>query len=46
LGEQEAADAYFVRSTPSMFLLNSQHEIILRPFSVHQIEAWMDSNFK
>jgi len=46
LSEQEAADAYFVRSTPSLFLLNAQHEIILRPFSVHQIEAWMDSNFK
>jgi thiol-disulfide isomerase/thioredoxin len=46
LGEQEAANDYFVRSTPSMFLLNAQHEIVLRPFSVQQIELWMDSNFK
>lgn len=44
LGEQEAANDYFVRSTPSLFLLNAKHEIVLRPFTFLQLQAWIKSN--
>lgn len=33
---------YFVFSTPTMFLLDNQREIILRPNSVKQLDAWVD----
>lgn len=33
---------YYVFSTPTMYLLNSEREIVLRPNSIEQIEAWVD----
>lgn len=37
---------YYVFSTPTMFLLNEKREIILRPNSSKQINAWVDWNLK
>ena len=37
---------YYVFSTPTMFLLDSDREIILRPSSVNQMDAWVDWNYK
>ena len=36
------AASYYVFATPTMFLLNHKKEIILRPTSVKQAEAWVD----
>jgi thiol-disulfide isomerase/thioredoxin len=36
------AKDYYVFSTPTMFLLDGQHEILLRPNSVQQVDAWVD----
>lgn len=36
------ANAYYVFGTPTMFLLNQKKEIILRPTSVKQVDAWVD----
>jgi thiol-disulfide isomerase/thioredoxin len=33
---------YYVFSTPSMYLLNEKREILLRPNSVKQMDAWVD----
>lgn len=33
---------YFVFSTPTMFLLDKNREILLRPASVKQMDAWVD----
>lgn len=33
---------YYVFSTPTMFLLDKKREIILRPISVKQVDAWVD----
>ncbi len=33
---------YYVFSTPTMFLLDNKREIILRPSSVNQMDAWVD----
>lgn len=33
---------YFVFGTPSMFLLDNKREILLRPNSVKQMDAWVD----
>ncbi|MEN8901278.1 MAG: TlpA disulfide reductase family protein, partial [Nonlabens sp.] len=33
---------YYVFSTPTMYLLNSEREIVLRPNSIKQMEAWVD----
>jgi thiol-disulfide isomerase/thioredoxin len=35
---------YYVFGTPTMFLLNHKREILLRPNSVNQIDAWVDWN--
>ena len=37
---------YYVFSTPTMFLLDNKREIILRPNSVNQLDAWVDWNLK
>lgn len=34
---------YYVFATPTMFLLNDKREILLRPNSVKQMDAWVDS---
>lgn len=33
---------YYVFSTPTMYLLNDKREILLRPNSVKQMDAWVD----
>lgn len=33
---------YYVFSTPTMFLLDNKREIVLRPNSVKQMDAWVD----
>ena len=34
---------YYVFSTPTLFLLNDKREIVLRPTSVAQVNAWVDT---
>ncbi len=36
------AESYYVFGTPTMFLLNNKREILLRPNSVKQMDAWVD----
>jgi thiol-disulfide isomerase/thioredoxin len=36
------AQDYYVFGTPTMFLLNTQREILLRPNSLNQMDAWVD----
>ncbi len=36
------AEAYFVFGVPMMYLLDSKREILLRPNSVKQMDAWVD----
>jgi thiol-disulfide isomerase/thioredoxin len=40
--ESKIVKDYYVFSTPTMFLLDNKREIILRPNSVNQIDAWVD----
>ncbi|MEY3500263.1 MAG: Thiol-disulfide oxidoreductase ResA [Bacteroidota bacterium] len=40
------AKDYYVFATPTIFLLDSKREIILRPNSVKQLDAWVDLNLK
>ena len=35
-------NSYYVFGTPTMFLLDEKREILLRPNSVKQMEAWVD----
>jgi thiol-disulfide isomerase/thioredoxin len=37
---------YYVFATPTMFLLDKNKEILLRPISVKQVDAWVDWNLK
>ncbi|HEX8576940.1 MAG TPA: TlpA disulfide reductase family protein [Flavobacterium sp.] len=34
---------YYIFGTPAMFLLNDKREILLRPISVKQADAWVDT---
>jgi thiol-disulfide isomerase/thioredoxin len=36
------ANDYYVFGTPTIYLLNQQREILLRPISVQQMDAWVD----
>ena len=36
------AKDYYVFGTPTMFLLDNNRKIILRPNSVNQMDAWVD----
>jgi thiol-disulfide isomerase/thioredoxin len=36
------AEAYYVFGTPTVFLLDNKREILLRPNSVKQMDAWVD----
>ena len=36
------AQEYYVFGTPTMYLLNNKREILLRPNSVKQMDAWVD----
>ncbi len=40
--ESKIVKDYYVFSTPTMFLLDSKREIILRPNSVKQLDTWVD----
>jgi peroxiredoxin len=40
--ESPIANQYYVFGTPTMFLLDKKREIILRPISVQQVDAWVD----
>ena len=40
--ESKIVKDYYVFSTPTMFLLNNKREIILRPNTVNQMDAWVD----
>ncbi len=42
--ESPIAKDYYVFATPSMYLLDRQRKIILRPTSVRQMDAWVDWN--
>ena len=44
--ESNIVKDYYVFSTPTMFLLDNKREIILRPNSVKQMDAWVDWNLK
>jgi len=35
-------ESYYVFGTPTMFLLDNKREILLRPNSVLQMDAWVD----
>jgi hypothetical protein len=35
-------ESYYVFGMPTMFLLNNKREILLRPNSVKQMDAWFD----
>ena len=35
---------YYVFATPTMYLLNDKREILLRPSSAKQVDAWVDWN--
>jgi thiol-disulfide isomerase/thioredoxin len=40
--ESKVVQDYYVFGTPTFYLLNNNREIILRPNSIAQIEAWVD----
>jgi thiol-disulfide isomerase/thioredoxin len=40
--ETQAAHDYYVFATPTLFLLDTDQKIVLRPNSVKQIDAWVD----
>ena len=44
--ESKIVKEYYVFSTPTLFLLDNKREIILRPNSVKQMDAWVDWNLK
>ncbi len=40
--ENTVAQSYYVFGTPTMFLLDKDRKIVLRPVSVKQVDAWVD----
>lgn len=40
--ESPIVNAYYVFATPTMYLLNNKREILLRPNSIKQMDAWVD----
>ena len=42
--ESKMVKDYFVFATPTLFLLDNNRKIILRPNSVKQMDAWVDIN--
>jgi peroxiredoxin len=42
--ETQAAKDYYVSSSPTIFLLDSNNTIILRPPTVASLDSWLDSN--
>jgi thiol-disulfide isomerase/thioredoxin len=41
--DSKAAQDYYVFASPTLFLLDGNRKIILRPNSVKQVDAWVDS---
>jgi thiol-disulfide isomerase/thioredoxin len=41
--DSKIASDYYVFATPTMFLLNNKREIVLRPISVKQVDAWINT---
>jgi len=42
--ETQAAKDYYVSSSPTIFLLDSNNKIILRPSTVAALDSWLDNN--
>jgi peroxiredoxin len=42
--ETQAAKDYHVSSSPTIFLLDSNHKIIQRPPTIASLDSWLDSN--
>jgi len=42
--DTQAAKDYYVSSSPTIFLLDSNNKIILRPPTVASLDSWLDSN--
>jgi peroxiredoxin len=42
--ETQAAKDYYVSSSPTLFLLDSNNKIILRPPTVASLDGWLDNN--
>ena len=42
--ESKIVKDYYVFSTPTFYLLNQQREIILRPNTIAQMDAWVNLN--
>ena len=42
--DTQAAKDYYVSSTPTIFLLDSNNKIILRPPTVASLDSWLDSS--
>ena len=42
--ETQAAKDFYVSSSPTIFLLDSDNKIILRPPTVASLDSWLDSN--
>ena len=40
--ESKIVKDYYVFGTPTMYLLDNKREILLRPNSVNQMDAWVD----
>jgi len=40
--ESKMVQDYYIFGTPSMFLLDNERKIVLRPGSVQQVDAWVD----
>jgi hypothetical protein len=40
--ESQVVKDYYVFGTPTFYLLNSKREIILRPTTTAQLDAWVD----
>jgi len=40
--ESPVVNDYYVFATPTMFILDPQRKIVLRPSSVSQVDSWVD----
>jgi thiol-disulfide isomerase/thioredoxin len=40
--DSQVAQDYYVFGTPTFYLLNNKREILLRPNSIQQVDAWVD----
>lgn len=42
--KSKVVNDYFVFATPTIYILNSKREIVLKPISINQIDAWLNLN--